>query len=64
MLTTIPDNKDLETINSYDLLDQLLILKTICHEIYIARNISMNQEKIINSMKKIDRLFVERSNYN
>lgn len=64
MLTTIPDDKDLETINSYDVLDQLLILKTICHDIYIARNIAMNQAKIINSMKKIDRLFVERSNYN
>lgn len=64
MLTTIPDGKDLETINSYDVLDQLLILKTICHDIYIARNISMNQEKIIDSMKKIDRLFVERKNFN
>jgi len=64
MLTTIPDDKDLKSISSYGSLDQLLILKTICHDIYIARNISMNQEKILDSMKKIDKIFVDSSNYN
>lgn len=64
MLTTIPDNFDLKTINSYGRLDQLLILKIICHDIYIARNISMNQEKILDSLRKIDKLFVDRTNYN
>jgi hypothetical protein len=64
MLTTIPDDKDLKSISSYGSLDQLLILKTICHDIYIARNISMNQEKILDSMRKIDKIFVDSSNYN
>jgi len=64
MLTTIPDYSDLKEINSYHNLDQLLILKSICHDIYIARNISMNQQKILDSMKAIDRLFVERENFN
>jgi hypothetical protein len=64
MLTTIPDDKDLKSISSYGSLDQLLILKTICHDIYIARNISMNQEKILDSLRKIDKIFVDSSNYN
>jgi hypothetical protein len=64
MLTTIPETADLKAINSYSSLDQLLILKTICHDIYIARNISMSHEKILDSLKTIDKLFVERENYN
>jgi hypothetical protein len=64
MLTTTPDIEDLKTITSYGSLEQLIILKDICHRIYIARNISMNQESILESMNKIDKLFVDKSNYN
>ena len=64
MLTTTPNIEDLKTITSYSSLDQLTILKDICHQIYIARNISSNQGSIFESMKKIDKLFVDKSNYN
>lgn len=64
MLTTTPNIEDLKTITSYSSLDQLTILKDICHQIYIARNISLNQGSIFESMKKIDKLFVDKSNYN
>ena len=64
MLTTTPNIEDLKTITSYSSLDQLTILKDICHQIYIARNISLNQGSIFESMKKIDKLFVDKSNFN
>ena len=64
MLTTTPDIQNLKTITSYSSLDQLTILKEICHQIYIARNISLNQGSIFESMKKIDKLFVDKSNFN
>ena len=64
MLTTTPDIEDLKIITSYSSLEQLIILKDICHRIYIARNITSNQESIFESMKKIDKLFVDPTNYN
>lgn len=44
-------------INKYDCLDQLLILKEICNKIYIARNISLDNEGVIEQLKEIDNLF-------
>ena len=44
-------------INKYDCLDQLLILKKICNKIYIARNISLDNEGVIEQLKEIDNLF-------
>jgi len=52
----IPDKKDLKSINKYDSLTQLTILKDICNRIYIARSISMSQDSIIDNLEKIDKL--------
>jgi len=60
----IPDKSDLTHINTYEPLVQLLILKDICHKIYINRNISMSQENIIDNLEKIDILFRDRENFN
>jgi hypothetical protein len=51
-------------INKYDCLDQLLILKEICNKIYIARNISLDNDGVIEQLKEIDELFKENENYN
>ena len=57
MKNDIPDKKDLKSINKYDSLTQLTILKDICNRIYIARSISMSQDSIIDNLEKIDKLF-------
>jgi hypothetical protein len=57
MKLDIPDKKDLKSINNYDSLTQLTILKDICNRIYIARCISMSQDSIIDNLEKIDKLF-------
>lgn len=60
----IPDKSELTHINGYPSLQQLLILKDICNKIYIARNISMSEEQIIENLEKIDTLFKDKENYN
>lgn len=60
----IPDKTKLNHINGYPSLQQLLILKDICNKIYIARNISMSEEQIIDNLEKIDTLFRDKSNLN
>lgn len=60
----IPDKSELTRINGYPSLQQLLILKDICNKIYIARNISMSEEQIIENLEKIDTLFKDKENYN
>jgi len=57
MKIDIPDKKDLKSINKYDSLTQLTILKDICNRIYIARNISMSQDSIVDNLEKLDKLF-------
>lgn len=52
------------TINEYTAEEQLRILKRICHIIYIARNISMSQETILEQLAEIDILFRENENFN
>lgn len=42
-----------------DSLQQLMTLKEICNKIYIARNISLNHESVLEQLKKIDKLFRE-----
>jgi hypothetical protein len=44
-------------INKHDSLEQLLILKEICNKIYIARNISLDNEGVIEQLELIDNLF-------
>jgi len=44
-------------------LTQLMILKDICNRMYIARNITMSQDSIVDNLEKIDRLFRDE-NYN
>lgn len=56
-----PENK---TITDYDSLTQLLTLKAICNQIYIARNITLNTETIEEQLKKIDQLFRDKDNFN
>jgi hypothetical protein len=62
-MTTIPDKADLNRIDKYDSLTQLMILKDICNRMYIARNITMSQDSIVDNLEKIDRLFRDE-NYN
>jgi len=47
----------LTQIHNYTQEEQLVLLKHICHQIFIARNISMNQEVILANLSKIDTLF-------
>ena len=62
-MTTVPDKKDLKRIDKYDSLTQLMILKDICNRMYIARNITLSQDSIVDNLEKIDRLFRDE-NYN
>lgn len=57
------DRKDLKRIDEYDSANQLMILKDICNAMYIARNITMSQDSMIDNLEKIDRLFRDE-NYN
>jgi hypothetical protein len=54
--TRLPTGK-LTQIQNYTQEEQLVLLTHICHQIYIARNISMSQETILANLKKIDTLF-------
>jgi hypothetical protein len=63
IMTTVPDKADLKRIDKYNSLDQLMILKDICNRMYIARNITMSQDSIVDNLEKIDRLFRDE-NYN
>lgn len=49
--------KDLKRLEEYDAADQLAILTDICHSIYIARNITLSSDVILDNLKKLDRLF-------
>lgn len=51
-------------INQMDSLQQLMTLKEICNKIYIARNISLNHESVLEQLKEIDKLFREDENHN
>lgn len=59
----LPEKKDLKEIVEYPSLEQLLILKDICNRIYIARNITLSQDSVIDNLEKIDKLFRDRSNF-
>ena len=63
-MTTIPDKADLKRIDKYDSLTQLMILKDICNRMYIARNITLSQDSIVDNLEKIDRLFRDDENWN
>lgn len=39
-------------------------LAAICNKIFIARNVSMNQQEIIRQLEEIDKLFVDRESAN
>ena len=62
-MSTIPDKKDLKRIDEYDSATQLKILTDICNRIYIATNITMSQDSMIENLNKINRLFRDE-NYN
>lgn len=47
----------LTQIHNYSPEERLVLLTHICHQIFIARNISMNQEVILENLQKIDTLF-------
>lgn len=58
-----PDN--LKNITDYTDKEQLQILRDICGRIYIARNIALRQDVILNELSKIDKLFRDNSeNFN
>jgi hypothetical protein len=54
--TKLPTGK-LTQIHNYTQDEQLVLLSHICHQIFIARNISMNQTVILDNLQKIDILF-------
>ena len=60
---TVPNLKDLKRIDDYDSATQLKILTDICNAIYIAVNITMSQDSMIENLNKINRLFRDE-NYN
>lgn len=62
-MSTIPDKKDLKRIDEYDSATQLKILTDICNAIYIATNITMSQNSMLDNLNKINRLFRDE-NYN
>ena len=51
-------------INKMNSLEQLIALKEICNRIYIARNISLNHECVLEQLKEIDTLFKDDENHN
>lgn len=59
-----PETLNLKNIVSYNSLEQLMILKDICHKIYIARNITLDSETIDDTMSRIDKLFRDTDNFN
>ena len=56
-MTTIPPLSELKMIHLYTEMDRLFLLDQICAEIYIARNISMDQKTILDNFAKIDKLY-------
>ena len=44
-------------IHEYSKEEQLLMLDSICAKIYIARNISMDRQSILDELSKIDKLY-------
>ena len=52
------------SIETYDSSTQLDILKEVCNKIYIARNIIMSEEMIIEQLERIDTLFRNDENFN
>jgi hypothetical protein len=54
--TRLPTGK-LTQIQNYTQEEQLVLLSHICNQIFIARNITINQEVILANLKKIDILF-------
>lgn len=62
-------NEDLYNVTQVYIKDRdycklLLDCRDICNQIYIARNISMNNDSILDSLKKIDALMRENNSYN
>ena len=53
-----------KTLHDFSKDEQLTILKDICNKIYIARNISMSYETIIENLEEIDKLFRDNENFN
>jgi hypothetical protein len=54
--THYPTGK-LKQLQNYTPEERLVILTHLCHELYIARNISSNERVILENLKKIDILF-------
>lgn len=44
-------------IHQYTQEERLFLLNQICSEIYIARNISMDQKTIIDNLERIDKIY-------
>lgn len=59
----VPDKIDLKHIHRYDSMTQLSILKDVCNRLYIARNIALSHDSIVDNLEKIDKLFKDDENY-
>jgi|LauGreSBDMM110SN_4_FD.fasta_scaffold610292_2 hypothetical protein len=51
------DLSELKMIHHYTPEEKLFLLDSICAVIYIARNISLSQETMLDCLAKIDRLY-------
>lgn len=51
-------------IDDYSAADQLMILRDICSRIYIARNITLDNNSIQDCLSLIDSLYREKQNFN
>jgi len=59
------DTEQFKHISDYSEKDQLIILTGIANRIYIARNIALRQDIILDELSKIDTLFRDNSeNFN
>ncbi len=59
-----PKDSKYSYIGDYPKDEQLDILKSICNRLYIARNITLSEDRLINALTDIDKLFRDRDNWN
>ena len=58
------DKDTLKNIDTYPESEQMLILRYVCNQLYIARNISLSEENMLELLEFIDRLFKDPDNFN
>jgi len=62
-MTECPPLSELKMIHQYTQEERLFLLDSICATMYIARNISLSQETMLDCFAKLDRLYRTPSEY-